>query len=81
MARNTSRGARAPRNTAPMWKKLAVVLSAPVAVVILVTLLNASKWPQLLFVAFVILVAAAADLGHGQAVGRAPEPRQLGLTH
>ena len=69
MARNTSRGARAPRNTAPMWKKLAVVLSAPVAVIILVTLLNASKWPQLLFVAFVILVAAAAIWGMAKLLG------------
>jgi hypothetical protein len=51
---------RPPRNTAPMWKKLAVVLSAPVAVIVVVRLLNATTWSFLFFLALVIVVAAAA---------------------
>ncbi|HEY5388746.1 MAG TPA: hypothetical protein VIL79_12690 [Thermoleophilia bacterium] len=50
---------RPPRNTAPMWKKLAVVLSAPVAVIVVVRLLNATTWSFLFFLALVIVVAAA----------------------
>jgi hypothetical protein len=50
----------APRNTAPMWKKLSVVLSAPVAVVIVVRLLHATTWSFLPFAGLVIVVAAAA---------------------
>jgi hypothetical protein len=51
---------RPPRNTAPMWKKLSVVLSAPVAVVIVVKLLHASTWSFFLLFGLVIVVAAAA---------------------
>jgi len=51
---------RQPRNTAPMWKKLCVVLSAPVAVIVVIRLLNAMTWSFLLFFVLVVLVAAAA---------------------
>ena len=48
------------RNTAPAWKKFAVVLSAPIAVVVVIQLLDASAWSFLPFAALVIAVAAAA---------------------
>jgi hypothetical protein len=48
------------RNTAPAWKKFAVVLSAPVAVVVVIQLLDASAWSFLPFATLVIAVAAAA---------------------
>ncbi len=51
---------RRPRNTAPMWKKLAVVLSAPLAVIIVVALLHARTWNFFLLLGLVIVVAAAA---------------------
>jgi hypothetical protein len=59
MARNTGRS-RPPRNTAPMWKKLSVVVSAPVAVVIVISLLHATTWSFLPFALLVLAVAAAA---------------------
>jgi hypothetical protein len=48
------------RNTAPAWKKLAVVLSAPTAVVLAVSFLHASTWSFLPFFALILAVAAAA---------------------
>ncbi len=51
---------RPPRNTAAMWKKLSVVLSAPVAVFIVVNLLHARTWNFFLLLGLVIVVAAAA---------------------
>jgi len=51
---------RRTRNTAPAWKKFAVVLSAPVAVVAAMSLLHASTWSFLPFVALIAVVAAAA---------------------
>jgi hypothetical protein len=60
MARNNARVARGPRNTAPGWKKGSVVLSAPVAVFVVVSLLNASTWPFLFLLPLVVAVAAGA---------------------
>ena len=60
MSRRTRRAARRPRNTAPGWKKAAVVLSAPVGVLIVVSLLGASKWTFFPFLVLVVAVAAAA---------------------
>jgi len=57
------------RNTAPMWKKLTVVLSAPVAVVLVVSLLDADTWNFFLFLAVVIAVAAAAVWGTARLLG------------
>jgi lipopolysaccharide export LptBFGC system permease protein LptF len=48
------------RNTAPAWKKFAVVLSAPAAALAAVSLLDASHWSFLPFVALIVAVAAAA---------------------
>jgi len=48
------------RNTAPAWKKFAVVLSAPAAVIGVVSLLDASSWGFLFFAALIVAVAAAA---------------------
>ncbi len=60
MARRTTRAMRPPRNTAPGWKKAAVVLSAPVAVVVVITLFGASKWSFLPFLVMIVVVAAVA---------------------
>jgi len=51
---------RRQRNTAPMWKKLAVVLSAPVAAIFVVRVLHATTWNFLLFLALVVMVVVAA---------------------
>jgi len=56
--RNTA--PRRRRNTAPAWKKFAVVLSAPAAVIGVVSLLDASGWSFLPFVAVIVAVAAGA---------------------
>jgi len=64
MAWNTTRrrstGPRQRRNTAPGWKKFAVVLSAPAAVLGTISLLGASNWSFLPFVAVIVAVAAGA---------------------
>ena len=51
---------QAARNTAPLWKKLTLVAAAIVVPVVLVTLLHASTWNYLLFIALVVVSAAAA---------------------
>ena len=51
---------RAPRNTAPMWKKLSVVLSAPVTAIVVVRLLHATTWNFFLFFVLVVVVVVAA---------------------
>jgi hypothetical protein len=51
---------RPPRNTAPMWKKLLIVLSAPVAIFVVVSLLHAQHWTFIAFALLVVGVAAAA---------------------
>ena len=48
------------RNTAPAWKKVAVVLSAPLAVLVAISLLDASSWSFLPFTVLIVAVAAAA---------------------
>jgi len=68
MARS-SRPMRPRRNTAPMWKKLTVVLSAPLAVVVVVGLLHATTWNFLLFAVLVLAVAAAAVWGTAKLLG------------
>lgn len=68
MARHRNR-LRPPRNTAPMWKKLLVVASAPVAVVAVVSLLHANTWNFFLFFGTVVVVAAAAVWGMAKALG------------
>ena len=68
MARYRNR-MRPPRNTAPMWKKLLVVLSAPVAVIAVVSVLHADTWNFFLFCGAVIVVAAAAVWGMAKLLG------------
>jgi hypothetical protein len=48
------------RNTAPGWKKFAIVLSAPVAVLGVISLLGADKWSYLPLLALIVAVAAVA---------------------
>jgi hypothetical protein len=68
MARYRNR-VRQARNTAPLWKKLTVVLSAPVAVVVAVGLLNANSWNFFAFFGLVVAVAAFAVWGSAKLLG------------
>ncbi len=68
MPRNTD-PMRRRRNTAPLWKKLAVVASAPVAAWFVIRVLNATEWPFFLFVVVVVGVAAAAVWGAAKLLG------------
>ena len=67
--RQTRRSSRSGRNTAPMWKKIAVVLSAPIAVVSVIALLNANTWNVFMFLALIIVVAAATVWGVSKLLG------------
>ena len=68
MARTTTRpGPR--RNSAPAWKKVSVVLSAPVAMVVAIELLHINTWNPILFIVVLIAVAAAAVWGTAKALG------------
>jgi antibiotic biosynthesis monooxygenase (ABM) superfamily enzyme len=51
---------RPQRNTAPLWKKLMVVLSAPLAVIVIIRLLHINELNFFVFFAIVIAVAAVA---------------------
>lgn len=68
MARHSS-PARPPRNTAPLWKKVAVVLSAPLAMVVVLNLLNARSWNYGLVVLVALVVAGAAVWGTARLLG------------
>jgi hypothetical protein len=60
---------RPPRNTAPMWKKAVVVLSAPVAVLIVMRLFEINTWNFFLFLVTVIAIAAVAVWGMAKLLG------------
>ena len=60
---------RPPRNTAPLWKKVVVVLSAPVAVLIVMRLFEINTWNFFLFLVVVIAIAAAAVWGMAKLLG------------
>jgi hypothetical protein len=60
---------RPRRNTAPMWKKLAVVLSAPISAMIVVRLLNATEWNFFLFLIVVVAAAVLAVWGTAKLLG------------
>ena len=60
---------RPPRNTAPMWKKIAVVLSAPVAVLVVMRLFHINEWNFFLFLVVVLAVAAVAVWGSAKVLG------------
>jgi hypothetical protein len=68
MARNTD-PRRPRRNTAPMWKKVAVVLSAPLSAFIVVRVLDATTWNFFLFTIVVISAAAVAVWGTAKVLG------------
>ncbi len=68
MARTTD-PLRPPRNTAPMWKKITVVLSAPISALIVVRVLNATTWNFFLFLAVVIVCAVVAVWGTAKLLG------------
>ena len=50
---------RGPRNTAPLWKKLTIVVATVGAVALVVRGLHASSWNFFAFAALVIVVAGA----------------------
>ena len=60
---------RPPRNTAPLWKKIVVVLSAPVAMLIVIKLLHTNTWNFFLFAVVVLAVAVAAVWGTAKILG------------
>ena len=68
MARRTD-PLRPARNTAPMWKKVTVVLSAPVAVILVTTLLGAQDWGFLPYLLLVVGVAALSVWGTAKLLG------------
>jgi len=63
------RAGRAPRNTAPLWKKLTVVLSAPIAAALLVSALHATKWNFFVLLALIVVVVAAVVWGMAKLLG------------
>ena len=60
---------RPRRNTAPMWKKVTVILSAPVAVFVLMRLFHINEWNFFLFLVTVIAAAAVAVWGTAKILG------------
>ena len=60
---------RPRRNTAPLWKKVAIVLAAPVAVSVVIKLLHINEWNFFLFFAGIIIIAAAAVWGMARLLG------------
>jgi hypothetical protein len=68
MARNQNR-ARTRLNTAPMWKKVTVVLAAPVAMLVVIRVLHANTWNVYLFLVVLIGVAVLAVWGMAKLLG------------
>jgi hypothetical protein len=58
MARNTS--VRRARNTAPLWKKITLIVAAVAAPAVVVRFTSANTWNLFLFAAVVIGCAALA---------------------
>jgi lipopolysaccharide export LptBFGC system permease protein LptF len=59
IARRRSNAARPRRNTAPLWKKLTIVVSAVVAVVLVLSVLNANNTGFFTLLVVVLAVIAA----------------------
>lgn len=57
------------RNTAPLWKKLVVVFSAPVAVILVVRLFHINEWGFFLFFVTVLAIVVAAVWGMAKLLG------------
>ncbi len=68
MARRTN-PRRGIRNTAPLWKKLAVVLSAPIAIIVVIRLFHINEWNFFVFFAVLIAVVAASVWGMAKLLG------------
>jgi predicted RND superfamily exporter protein len=60
---------RPRRNTAPLWKKLSVVLSAPVAILVVIRLLHINELNFFLFFLVVVVVAIVAVWGTAKLLG------------
>jgi hypothetical protein len=60
---------RPARNTAPMWKKIVVVLAAPVSMLLVVRVLHANTWNVYLFLVVLIAVAVFAVWGMAKVLG------------
>jgi hypothetical protein len=60
---------RPARNTAPAWKKVAVVLAAPVSMLLVIELLHANTWNFFLFAVVLIGVAVLAVWGTAKVLG------------
>jgi hypothetical protein len=69
MATKRMRAARPRKNTAPLWKKLTIVLATVVVVGVVVGGLHASNWNFFAFFALVIVVAAATLWGTAKLLG------------
>jgi hypothetical protein len=60
---------RPPRNTAPGWKKAAIVLSAPVAVVILSRIVDLTSLNVFVLLVVMLAVIAVAVWGTSKLLG------------
>ena len=59
-----------PRNTAPMWKKLTIVLSAPVSVLLVISIFKSTAgWGFFPHIALIVVVAGAAVWGTARLLG------------
>jgi len=52
-----------------MWKKVAVALSAPVAMILVISLLHVNEWNVFLFAVVLVAVAAGAVWGAARLLG------------
>jgi len=68
MARSST-SPRYRRNSAPAWKKIAIVLAAPVAMILIIQVFNADEWPQIVFFPVLIAVAVVAVWLMAKALG------------
>ena len=60
---------RPRRNSAPLWKKLSVVLAAPLAVILVIRVLHVNELGFFLFFLVVVAVAAVAVWGTAKLLG------------
>jgi hypothetical protein len=68
MARTTTRlGPR--RNSAPAWKKITIVLSAPVAMILAIELLHINTWSPFLFIVALIAIVIVVVWGVSKLLG------------
>lgn len=58
MPRRYNRGPRPPRNTAPTWKKLSVVLSGPIVAALVLSTMDTGHMSSLVLVAITIVIVA-----------------------